>query len=209
MPDNITIAGRTFAADEVEINGNLVLVERSKLGYGPEGQWTADVSDASPLPVGGTALLAALAALLKPADIAALATAAKQDTASGTLSAILAKLSSDPATQTTLLAVLTKLSDGSQLQKKTPLTASATARVAASATAITLQASNAARRSLKVFNDSPATLTIKDGASVTSTDYSVQVSPGGYYEWPLPIYTGVVTGLWSAASGAAQITEGT
>lgn len=112
------------------------------------------------------------------------------------------------ATDATVAAVTTKMGDGSQLTKKTPLASNTVAAVASSVTVVSLQAANAARRALKVYNDSTAVLYLKDGAAASTTDYSVQVASGGYYEWPLPIYTGAVTGLWSAANGSARVTEG-
>lgn len=81
-------------------------------------------------------------------------------------------------------------------------------RVASSASVVTLKTANSSRRSLKIFNESTAVLFIKDGAAASATDYSVQVAAGGYYEFPQPIYGGVVTGIWASANGAAQVTEG-
>jgi hypothetical protein len=93
--------------------------QRSKIGFGGDAVFI-DVSAATPLPVTGTqlttlhtdlaALLTELAQKLEPSDLNLLATAAKQDVAHADLGAILAKLSADPATQTTLAAVLAKLS---------------------------------------------------------------------------------------------------
>lgn len=93
--------------------------------------------------------------------------------------------------------------------KGAKLSTAAVSAVASAASATTLKASNGSRESLKIFNDSSATLYIKDGASASTTDYSVRLDPGGYYEYPLPIYTGIVTGIWSSANGFARITEGT
>lgn len=92
---------------------------------------------------------------------------------------------------------------------RTPLAANTPARVASSATVVTLQVTNANRRALKLYNESTAILYVKDGTAASIIDYSVQVGPGGYYEWPVPIYQGIVTGLWVTANGAAQVTEGT
>jgi hypothetical protein len=208
--DSVTIGTNDFAVDTVTLlDGTVVKVARDKIGFGVDGAYV-DVSATNPLPVLNADVVAALTALAvsletitvaNPTDVSGLATQT-------TLAAVLAKLTADPATQTTLAAVLTKLSDGSQLQKKTPLTSNTTARVASSATVVTLQAANAARRALKIFNESTSVLYVKDGSVASITDYSVQVQPGQGYEWPLPIYTGIVTGLWVSANGAAQLTEG-
>jgi len=44
-------------------------------------------------------------------------------------------------------------------------------------------------------------------ASLSVALYTVQINAGGYYELPRPIYTGVISGLWTAAAGAVRITE--
>jgi hypothetical protein len=118
--------------------------QRFKIGFGGDGVFI-DVSAATPLPVSGTqlttlhtdlaALLTELAQKLEPSDLNLLATAAKQDVAHADLGAILAKLSADPATQTTLAAVLAKLSSDPATQTTlasilTKLTTSATAPLA-------------------------------------------------------------------------------
>lgn len=129
-----------------------------------------------------------------------------------TSAAILAKLSADPATQTTLAFVLTALghlTDGTQFASPKPATAAAPARIASSASVVTLQAANANRRLLQVYNESTAILYLKNGSAATLTDYTVQLAPGAYYESPQPVYLGIVTGIWAAANGAAQVTETT
>lgn len=79
--------------------------------------------------------------------------------------------------------------------------------VASSATDVTILASNTSRKGAAVFNDSTATLylLLSSGTSTTSL-YSVQLGPGGYYEVPYG-YTGVIKGLWSSATGNARVTE--
>lgn len=89
------------------------------------------------------------------------------------------------------------------------LAAAAPTRVASSATVVTLKAANASRRSLSIYNESTAVLYVKFGSTATATDYTVQIAAGGYYEMPTPAYTGIVTGIWASANGAAQVTEGT
>lgn len=58
-----------------------------------------------------------------------------------------------------------------------------------------------------VFNDSSAVLYLKWGTGASSTSYTVQVAAGGFYEFPQPLYTGVVHGAWASATGAARCTE--
>ncbi len=104
---------------------------------------------------------------------------------------------------------VTVASDQSLPTTSVPLTSASVTRVSASATVVDLKASNTARRGLYVFNELlSAVLYIKLGSAATLTDYTLSVPPGGYYELPLPVYTGVVTGIWASAAGAAQVTEG-
>jgi len=81
-------------------------------------------------------------------------------------------------------------------------------RVAASLTNVTLAADKGARRSLAIYNESSGTLFVKFGATASATDYTVQIGPGWFYEAPTVAWSGRIDGLWSVASGAAQITEG-
>lgn len=87
-------------------------------------------------------------------------------------------------------------------------TVSTAANVAASATEVTVfAASTNAVESRTVFNDSAAVLYLKKGTGVTTSSHFVQIPSGGYFEFPQPVYRGVVTGLWSSATGAARTTE--
>lgn len=81
--------------------------------------------------------------------------------------------------------------------------------VTAAAVSTTILASNASRKAASVYNDSTAILYLSTSATAASTTvYSVQVPPGGYFELPnTRLYTGQLTGIWSAANGAARVTE--
>lgn len=81
--------------------------------------------------------------------------------------------------------------------------------VAASAVAVQLLPANPARRGAMFDNDSVNTLYLGlcPVASLSVALYTVQINAGGYYELPRPIYTGVISGLWTAAAGAVRITE--
>jgi hypothetical protein len=57
-----------------------------------------------------------------------------------------------------------------------------------------------------VFNDSTAVLYLKYGTTASETDYTVQLAPGGYYEFPQPLYIGPVDGIWASANGNARLT---
>jgi nitrate/nitrite transporter NarK len=82
--------------------------------------------------------------------------------------------------------------------------------VASSATSVTLKALNANRRALYIFNAGTAPLYVKLGsAATTTTSFSYMIPPNGFWELPDdPIYTGIVTGIWSATGGnGANVTE--
>lgn len=87
-------------------------------------------------------------------------------------------------------------------------TTSTHANVSASATEVTIfSAVTTAVESRSVKNDSTATLYLKKATGVSATSYWVDLPPGAYFEFPLPPFRGQVTGLWSAANGAARTTE--
>lgn len=80
--------------------------------------------------------------------------------------------------------------------------------VAGSASSVAIFAANGAARARTVFNDSTATLYLKfDSSAASTTSYTVQLAAGAYFEFPLPLYGGACTGIWSAANGAARLTE--
>ena len=57
-----------------------------------------------------------------------------------------------------------------------------------------------------VFNDSTATLYLLFGTPASTTSYTVQIAPGGYYEFPAAngMYCGQADGVWSAVNGSAR-----
>lgn len=80
--------------------------------------------------------------------------------------------------------------------------------VASSASSVTLQAANGKRLGWYVFNDSSAVLSVKFGATASTTSLTVNVAAGGFYAMPPgPVYTGVIDGIWASANGSARCTE--
>jgi hypothetical protein len=79
--------------------------------------------------------------------------------------------------------------------------------VAASASSVTLWASNPAARGRMAVNDGTANLYLAYGATATTSAYTVLVPSNGYFELPKPLYTGAVSGIWSSANGNARLTE--
>jgi hypothetical protein len=85
--------------------------------------------------------------------------------------------------------------------------AAVTASVASSAATVPLFAPAASANGRTVFNESTAVLYLKFGATASLTSYTVQIAAGGYFEFPAPVYTGEVDGIWSAANGFARLTS--
>jgi hypothetical protein len=82
---------------------------------------------------------------------------------------------------------------------------SSVSSVSGSASSVTLKASNADRLGIRVYNDSTATLYLKFGSSASSASYTVKMYPEDFYEDYQ--YTGLISGVWSSATGSALVTE--
>lgn len=79
--------------------------------------------------------------------------------------------------------------------------------VAASATSVSLLALTSTRAGATFYNEpGGAILYLKLGATASTTSYTIQVAPGGYYEVPFK-YSGAIDGIWASASGNVRITE--
>lgn len=87
------------------------------------------------------------------------------------------------------------------------ITGSGPASVTAAVADTLLLAANANRRAASVTNDGTAVLYLSLGTNAASvTAFSAKLSAGAYYEVPGG-YSGAIRGYWSAASGAARVTE--
>lgn len=80
-------------------------------------------------------------------------------------------------------------------------------RVSSSTSNTTLLASNTSRRMATFYNDSTANCYLKFGATASVSSFTIKVAAGGYYELPLPIYTGIIDGIWDSVNGGMQVTE--
>lgn len=79
--------------------------------------------------------------------------------------------------------------------------------VAGSSSDVQLLAANTARKGATVFNDSTAVLYLGLGATAASTtNYTTQIAPGGFYEVSAG-FRGQVRGIWASATGNARVTE--
>lgn len=111
---------------------------------------------------------------------------------------------------TQLPAALGQTTPSGSLSTTGAVVSSATlANVSASASNVTCLASNSSRAGAIILNDSAtATLYVKLGATASTTSHTFQLSPGATLTLPnFPIYTGIIDCIWSAASGAARVTE--
>ena len=76
-----------------------------------------------------------------------------------------------------------------------------------STTSGTLLAANVARLGATILNDSTAVLYVKFGTTAASaTSFTAKLFQDDYYEVPYG-YTGMITGIWASATGAARVTE--
>ena len=85
--------------------------------------------------------------------------------------------------------------------------------VAASATSVQLLAANSAARQRIIINDSTATLYLKYGSAASSSSYTYVLPPKQDTTMSTlvlagnELYTGLIHGIWSSATGSATITE--
>lgn len=94
---------------------------------------------------------------------------------------------------------------GRQVVTMKSLTGTAS-NVASSATNVTILAANTLRLGATIWNDSTAVLYLKLGATASATSCTVKLIADAYYEVPFGYY-GIIDGIWSAANGAARVTE--
>ena len=81
------------------------------------------------------------------------------------------------------------------------------ANVASSNSSVSLWAAAASAKGRTVFNDSTQVLYLKYGTTASSSSYTVQLAAGAYYEFPQPVYSGAVDGIWASANGNARLTS--
>ena len=144
---------------------------------------------ALPLPAGAaTSALQTAGNATLTAISAQLPTTIGQTTSSGSLSVVLA--SNQPA-----IPVTQDLSSTGTLTS-----------VSLSLTSQTFLAANANRKGFIIYNDSLNIIFLAFSATASTTAFSVKLQPGSEYE-PGVDYTGVISGIASAATGAARITE--
>lgn len=148
---------------------------------------TQPISAASlPLPTGAATSANQATEITSLATIATnttgVSTAANQTTGNTTLASLLSNVSPSTATTTDITLAIT---------------------------AGAVLASNAARKSYMIYNDSSlATMYVLEAASgATTTHFTYKILPQGSYESPAQCYTGAISYIASLASGLAHPTE--
>lgn len=105
-----------------------------------------------------------------------------------------------------VVAIFTRLGDGSTRVAPTPSAATRTS-VAGAAADTPLLAANAGRKGALIYNDSNSILYIGLGATpVSDSDFTFPIAADAAWEVP-PGFTGEVRGIWVDAGGFARITE--
>lgn len=85
--------------------------------------------------------------------------------------------------------------------------AATVANVASAATSTVLFTATGNAKGRSIWNDSTAILYVKFGATASATSCTVKLIADAYYEFPRPVYSGVVEGIWASATGAARVTS--
>ncbi len=80
--------------------------------------------------------------------------------------------------------------------------------LASSASSAQLLASTTGRRGLILYNSDANGVYVKYGTTASSTSFTVLIPASGYWEMPVPIYTGRIDAIWIAdGSGSLFSTE--
>lgn len=89
-----------------------------------------------------------------------------------------------------------------------PVRTPTTASIAGSITSVTLLAANANRKGFSISNISEANLYLSFSDPATTANCFVQVPPGAFLLLDQQLMVAnAIYGIWSAANGAAQVTE--
>lgn len=99
---------------------------------------------------------------------------------------------------------------GTFTTKPYPVTASGLTVVAGTATSVQLLGTNGTRTSAYFYNNSSGTLYLGYGgtAQISTGTFTVAVLPQGFFEMPtVPVYQGIISGIWSSSAGSVTITE--
>lgn len=124
-----------------------------------------------------------------------------------TRATVLAASAAAQATDTALVVAISP--NNAVTTTPTTSTTGSPTSVASSLTAVTVLASNATRKGAAVYYDAAAILYVLAGTgTVSSSLYTLKMGAGFYTYYEVPAsYTGVISGIWSVATGSALVTE--
>ena len=131
------------------------------------------------------------------------ATAANQTTIIGHVDGLEGLLTTIDADTSALAGAISNSAVNTREAGNTTATLS---NVSGATSSTTVLASNANRKGATIYNDSGSTLYLKLGSSASSTSFTTKMLTDDYYEVPAN-YTGIITGIWDTATGAARVTE--
>jgi hypothetical protein len=78
--------------------------------------------------------------------------------------------------------------------------------VASSATSVTLLAANANRKGFILYNNSSKTCNVAFATTASLAAFTVAIPAMSVFESE-SLYTGVISGIWTAANGSMEVTE--
>lgn len=162
---------------------------------------------AGALRIDGSAVTQPISAASLPLPAGA-STSALQTAGNSTLTTISGQLPATLGAQTSASSLSVVPATGAVFTVMPTTTATGNlTSVSAATSSTTILASNAARKSFIVYNDSLNFLYLAFSGTSSTTAFSTKLQAGAQYTADTTLYTGIITGIWSAASGAARVTE--
>lgn len=208
----ITITGNIGVAQGSTTSGELGPLSQGAVTTAAPTYTTATTNPlsltiAGALRVDGSAVTQPISAATLPLPTGA-ATSALQTAGNVTLVTISGQLPTTLGQKTSVNSLAVVLaSDQSPIPVTNSLSSTAViTSVSNSLSTQVLLAINTARRGFMIYNDSLAIVFLAFAATASTTAFSVKLQPGSEYE-PGIDYTGIISGIASAAVGACRITE--
>jgi hypothetical protein len=91
---------------------------------------------------------------------------------------------------------------------ETPVSTATLTAVASAATSAQALAATSTRKGLTAFNTDANGCYLKYGTTASATSFTVLIPSNGYWEMPLPVYTGRIDVIWAAdGAGSLYLTE--
>lgn len=162
---------------------------------------------AGALRVDGSAVTQPISAASLPLPTGA-ATSALQTSGNTILSTISGQLPPSLGAQASASSLSVVPATGAIFTTAAPTSTTGTiTSVAASTSTTVVLASNTSRKGFVIYNDSLNWLYLAFAATASTTAFSSKLQAGAAYDTGAINYTGVLSAVWSAASGSARVTE--